>query len=459
MSSTDSIKAAFDRVLFPNQSARYHDVPSDGPRLANLGGMREARKWGEALVRDFADYKAGKISWDTLDTGAILYGPPGTGKTMFAVVLARSCGVKLIATSLSQWMTSGDGHLDDVIAAMRRDFALAREEACILFIDELDSFPTRRHNNSADTWWTNVVTAFLEELGGLVARPGVVVIAACNHFTKLDPALVRAGRLEKHIPVELPRLDELPSVIGFHLSREEIRAVGDMKSMAVMCQGMSPAEIGRLVRDARRHARQWKHSLRRADFLAVLESEARDAEFDWRVAVHEAGHAVAALTLGVAREVNVSIVATTRSGGSSSVEYHPLMITPATVTHQLVIALSGRAAEEVVLGEISGGSGGDETSDLARANSLAWRAVTELGFSKRAPLRWCRDSQRPEAILCDNSISQEVQEMLTEAYDVAIKLARANKAKVEAVAKALTQRRALASADVRKVMAAAKLPP
>lgn len=428
------------------------DAAVHRPSLSDLAGMGEARRWGESLARDFAEYREGKIKWDELDPGALLYGPPGTGKTLFAVALAQSCGVRLIATSFSEWIGSGDGCLGSVIEAIKAVFDLARQGECIIFIDEIDSLPARNHATRNDTWFNGVVNALLEQMSGVSGRPGVVVIAACNHFSRLDPALLRAGRLEKHIRIEYPGLDELPGVIRFHLTKDEARRLGELSSIAVMCVGMSPAEIGRLVREARRHARTWKHSLRQTDFIAALEADTRDEAFDWRVAVHEAGHAVAALTLGIAREVNVSIIGKGRSAGASSVEFKPLLMTARAIADHLTLTLSGRAAEEVVLGEVSGGSGGDENSDLAQANALAWRAVTELGFSQSAPLRWCGASVRAEYILGDNSITREVHEMLERGYDAALRLAIDNRAQVETLARALVERRALAHKDIQAIV-------
>lgn len=447
------VKTSTEPECVPDaQTAAVTDAPVHRPTLAYIAGMKDARRWGERLARDYADYQAGVIQWHELDSGALLYGPPGTGKTLFARALAETCGVRLIATSFAQWISRGDGHLGDFIQAMKDDFQIAEACECIILIDEIDSFPARGRNSRSDSWWHSAMNALLEFLSGIAARPGVVVIAACNHFSMLDPALLRAGRLETHIPVHLPTIDELPGVIRFHLSEDEVRSVGNLSSVAVMCQGLSPADIGRLVRDARRNARTWKHSLREKDFIAALTIEERDEAYDWRIAIHEAGHAVVALHLGLAKEVNVSLIANGGSAGTSSMELAPLLLTPTNIANRIAVALSGRAAEEVILGEISGGAGGDETSDLGRANTLAWRAVTELGFSKHAPLRWVAASARSEHALTDSAITKEVQEMLHDAYASALALINENREKVEALARALVDRRALAHRDIENIV-------
>src|SRR5262245_19638012 len=121
------------------------------PLLRDLYGMNAARTWGEAEVKDIADFKAGRIEWSKVGCGALLYGPPGVGKTTFAKALSASANVPLIPASYADWQTAQEGHLGDVMRAMREDFALAKEVAkehgvAILFIDELDSFPSRAHS-------------------------------------------------------------------------------------------------------------------------------------------------------------------------------------------------------------------------------------------------------------------------------------------------------------------------
>src|SRR6266545_393856 len=111
------------------------------PLLQDLNGMDKARAWGEALVRDLADYKEKRVGWAEVDRGAVLYGPPGCGKTTFAKALAASGSVPLITASYAKWQRARDGHLGDLLAAMARDFKSAKIQApSILFIDELDVF-------------------------------------------------------------------------------------------------------------------------------------------------------------------------------------------------------------------------------------------------------------------------------------------------------------------------------
>ncbi|HZD91382.1 MAG TPA: ATP-binding protein, partial [Pseudolabrys sp.] len=178
------------------QTLLCSDRANAGPALGELHGLGAARAWGEGLAADLCEYKAGRLPWSEIDRGALITGAPGTGKTTFARALARAADVHFVATSYSNWQSNGDGHLGFVTKAIRAVFAEARErKPSILFIDEIDTLPARGTSTRHDEWWTAITNSLLEELDGFERREGVIVIAACNNPSRLDPALVRAGRL------------------------------------------------------------------------------------------------------------------------------------------------------------------------------------------------------------------------------------------------------------------------
>ena len=189
-----------------------------GPLLKDLAGMASARAWGEELAQDLADYAAKRIPWSEVDKGALLHGEPGTGKTIFATALAATCKVPLIATSYAEWQRSKDGHLGDVLAAMHDDFKLAKKHApCILFIDEIEAVSSRAAGGSNHRWYAGIITALNEQLHGVLSREGVVVIAATNHPDRVDPALLRPGRLDTRIAIPMPNAEDLRGIVRFHL--------------------------------------------------------------------------------------------------------------------------------------------------------------------------------------------------------------------------------------------------
>lgn len=210
--------------------------------LDNLPLPPAVEAWGRQLAADLQAYAAGELAWAKVDRGALLWGPPGCGKTTFAQALAATCGVTLIATSYAVWEAGpdGKGRYHDLIPRMRQTFAEARGKApCIIFIDELDSLPTRGQAAHNDSYFSVITNALLAELDGVSARDGVVVIAATNHPSRIDPALRRAGRLDRMLELELPAPSVVARILSAHLpdiAADDLlpiaRSIGRMEALA-----------------------------------------------------------------------------------------------------------------------------------------------------------------------------------------------------------------------------------
>jgi len=414
--------------------------------------MAEARAWAEDLARDLALYRAGKLPWSDLDPGCVLHGPPGTGKTTFAKALAATCRLPLVATAYSEWQGDKDGHLGSTISAMQRSFAHAAIHApCILFIDELDSIPTRSSNGRHAEYWNQIINTVLKEIDNLAERKGVVIVGACNHPELLDPALVRSGRMDRMIAVTLPSVKELEAIIRFHLTAEERHEFegpfrhGEYSRAAIFSAGMSGADVARHVRSARRLARRKGRTLRPDDYRAAIEQDAPKLgpDLNRRAAIHEAGHAVSALKLGMSANISASIIARNATLGSVAID-GPGVMDFAQLKDLIAVTLAGRAAEEALLGSPSTLAGGETTvTDLARATKLAESAVMRYGFTSSAGLLWRNPSD--VAVYAD---APAVRALLQEAYERTLALVRAHKSYVQAVADALLSQRALAHADI-----------
>jgi cell division protease FtsH len=359
------------------------------PTLQELPGMGAATDWGFDLAQDLGDWAAGRLPWRDVDRGILLYGNPGTGKTTFAKALAATCGVPLIAGSIARWQAAG--HLGDLLAAMREAFSQAMEKApSILFIDELDSVGDRATFSGHNAGYqTEVVNGLLECLDGVEGREGVVVVGACNYPERIDPGVLRSGRLDRSIEIPLPDADARSGILHFHLRGD--LAGEDLDVVVHRSDGWTGADLERLVRDARRLARKARRPLRLSDLDACLPALHRPTEDEVRrMAIHETGHAVVATVLGwrpvekawIVRELVASENgAPSPAGGVTRLRPGSQVLrTDADRQAELTILLAGMAAEEVNLGSRSEGSSGGPGSDLYRATVMAARFELQLGF-------------------------------------------------------------------------------
>ncbi|KUL97304.1 hypothetical protein DK26_01115 [Bosea sp. WAO] len=414
------------------------------PSLSELTGYGAAKDWGLALARDLQAYRRGEIAWAELSTAALLHGAPGTGKTLFAGALARSCSIPFITTSLGQLFASTDGYLSSLIKALDQIFKSAREQApSVLFIDEIDAIPNRASLDSRHRqYWSSLVTHLLKLLDE--ARHGVIVVAATNMISHLDTALTRAGRLELHFEIKPPTANELIGVFRFHLASR--LSEPELIALAQLAQGSTGADIAFRSKVAISDARRADRPLTFQDVAAQFLKDDVDGADLRRIAIHEAGHAVAALALG--RHVDhASTVSTGVRAGGILTDGVGGIGTRQRLDDQVVIMLAGRAAEILMLGE---GSSGCHV-DLALATTYACAIHGSFGLGaallQRAP---ANDAARA---LADPRFREQIEAELHILDERCMKLLSDHRRQLMDIADALEQRRTLSGDELRKLFA------
>lgn len=395
----DLMFAALRRnITAANAISRLKSVPTVLPeaapieekprRLEDLHGYGAAKEWGLQLAKDLRAWRSGELKWSDVDRGLLLAGPPGVGKTVFAGALAETCGVNFVATSVSQWQAKG--HLGDLLKAMRGDFASAVEKApSIILIDELDSIGDRSSFiGEYASYSTQVVNALLESLDGSAKRDGLVVIGATNFAERIDPAILRPGRLDRHVVIGMPNRTDRIAIIKQMLGEHVVDGIDELGPLT---EAMSGADLDRMVRDAKKLARRENRPVALSDFMSQLPDLLKiSGAYRHAVSIHEAGHAVVGRALGlgvflgvkIASQINPRLLV--QSAGGASFEFPILEVrNEQRYRDEICLRLAGIAAERLILGSHGDGCGVGPTSDLAIATDLAVQMETKSGMGSR----------------------------------------------------------------------------
>ena len=349
------------------------------PALATLPLTEPVRQWADETLNRIGAVSAGSAEPRSLSF-SVLGGPPGTGKTLVAHALARASGWSFRKTNVAEWFSSSDGHLGGVSKTAKQFFDdLLANAPAVGLIDELQSLPDRSALDADDRpWWTALVDSVLTQIDRIreSGKP-IYLIGACNHADRLDAALVRPGRFTQRIDVMPPTLapDEALALLRFY--------VGDgilpdqLDRPARLAVGLTPAAVESIVNGARARARSEGRSLSVADLVdTIAPPDKRSDEDRRRVAIHEAGHAIAALALGRPLK-SVSIIPDGTYGGTTEVINKASPPTLADIEDLVVIALAGRAADEL----LGRGANAGARDDLRTATELLLGARTQFGLA------------------------------------------------------------------------------
>lgn len=448
--------------------------------FADVAGLKEAKKELEEIVDFLKEPKKYMEMGAKIPRGVLLMGPPGTGKTLLARAVAGESGVPFFHISASEFVEMFVG----VGAARTRDaFATAKKAApSILFVDEIDAVGRERgaglgggHDEREQT-----LNQILVEMDGFDQGTRVIVLAATNRPDVLDPALLRPGRFDRRVVLDLPDIKEREEILKIHAKGKPLAKDVDFSRVAARTPGFSGADLANLVNEAAILAVQEKHTevgqpqlyesiekvilgpARRSRLVSDKEKEI--------TAYHEAGHALVAAGLKDADPISkVSIIARGQAGGYTI--NLPLedrrLVTKSQFLADLAMMLGGYASEKIIFKEITTGA----SNDLKQASTLARRLVTRYGMSdKMGPLTFGKteelvflgreiatEKNYSEEVAAE--IDKEVRSFIDNAYRKAVQIVTKNKAALKAIAKALVEKEVLEQEEFYALIKPFKLKP
>jgi cell division protease FtsH len=459
-------------------TARRFDTEKDTKvTFGDVAGIDEAENELVEVVDFLKDPDKYTRLGGTSPKGVLLVGAPGTGKTLLARAVAGEAGVPFFSMSGSEFVEMIVG----VGAARVRDlFKQAREHApAIIFIDELDSIGRARGMVSigGSSEQEQTLNQILAEMDGFTGREGIIVLAATNQPDVLDRALLRAGRFDRRVVVNLPDRNGREAILKVHTRRVPLAPDVQLGELAAATPGLAGADLRNLVNEgALLAARRDQNEVRQKDFLDALEKiilgPARDllltpADRE-RIAYHEGGHAILGLVVPGADPVHrVSIVPRGQSLGVTyqRPESDRYNFPEAYLRARIVGMLGGRAAEEIVYGTKTTGAQNDieQATELARNMVTRWGMSEQLGMVQLAPREnpylgttYGYDGTRPFSEGTAQAIDAEVRRIITECHDDARRLLTEHRRELDALAQALLARETL---DEEAILQATGLPP
>jgi cell division protease FtsH len=434
----------------------------------DVAGLEGAKYEIEEIVDFLKNPQKYTVLGGKIPKGALLVGPPGTGKTLLAKAVAGEAKVPFFSLSGSDFVEMFVG----VGASRVRDlFKTAKEKApCIIFIDEIDAIGRARGKNimsGANDERESTLNQLLTEMDGFSSNTGVIILAATNRADVLDRALLRAGRFDRQIHVELPNLNERKGIFEVHVRKLKLNPDVDLDFFAKQTPGFSGADIANVCNEAALiAARNNKKDVSKEEFLAAIDRivgglEKRGSIISPQekkvIANHEAGHATVSWLLQYASPlVKVTIVPRGKSLGAAWYLPEERQITTFNqMFDEMTATLGGRAAEEVVFGEVSTGA----LNDLERVSKQAYAMVVYYGLNEKLGNISYYDSTgqaeynftKPYSEKTAQEIDEEIHKLIERSYNKAKEILIANKEKHAQLAQLLLEREVIFAEDLERI--------
>ena len=448
-----------------SKAKMYEKGNEIGITFKDVAGQEGAKQEVQEIVEFLKSPQKYTDLGGKIPKGALLVGPPGTGKTLLAKAVAGEAGVPFFSMSGSDFVEMFVG----VGASRVRDlFHQAKEKSpCIIFIDEIDAVGRARSKNPSmggNDERENTLNALLTEMDGFGTNSGVIILAATNRADMLDSALLRAGRFDRQINVDLPDLPERKQIFQVHLRPVKVDSTVDIDFLSRQTPGFSGADIANVCNEAALiAARHNSKSVGKQDFLDAVDriigglekkTKIMTAAEKRTIALHEAGHATVSWFCQHADPlVKVSIVPRGRALGAAW--YLPeerQITTKEQMLDEMCALMGGRAAEELFTGHISTGA----MNDLERATKSAYGMVAYAGMSDKLPnISFYNNQeyqfQKPYSETTAKVIDDEVMKMVNEQYDRAKKILQENSYGHNKLADLLISREVIFAEDVEEI--------
>ena len=452
-------------------NARVYDKDKTTIRFHDVAGEDEAKENLQEIVNYLHDPNQFKSIGATMPKGILLVGPPGTGKTMLAKAVAGESNVPFFSISGSEFVEMFVGMGASKVRSLFKD---AKEKApCIVFIDEIDAIGGKRNagNFGGNDEREQTLNQLLTEMDGFEGNNGIVVLAATNRPENLDPALLRPGRFDRRVPVELPDLQGREDILKVHAKKVKTEPGIDYNVVARMASGASGAELANIINEAAlRAVREKRNAVSQKDLEESIEVviagyQKKNAILTDKeklvVAYHEVGHAlVAALQTHSAPVQKITIIPRTSGalGYTMQVEEgnHPLY-TKSELENRIATLTGGRAAEEVEFGQVTTGA----SNDIEQATKIARAMITRYGMSDEFDMVAMETVNNKylggdASLACSDgtasTIDQKVIALVKQQHDKAKQLLTEHKADLDRIAQFLYQKETITGEEFMEIL-------